>query len=169
MNVMLVLLVAIAVVYDLRERRIPNWLVLCGGVLALGAALFGGGLMAFGKAMLASLLGVAAFFPFFMVRLVGAGDAKLFGMVGSFVGLPGLLPVLFYTVLVGGVIGVLAILFSGTASRFLQNLKLILVFLVYRAEGSEVSLNGIASQSAARIPYAVAIAAGVLIWMVRQS
>lgn len=169
MKLMLVLLVAIAVIFDLRQRRIPNWLVLGGFSAGLGGVLFHDGWGAFGNSLAASLLGMLAFFPFFLLRMLGAGDVKLFGMVGSFVGTAGLLPIWFYTVLAGGALGIISVLLAGTFPRFIQNLRLLLVSLIYRSGASSVSLGGMVEQSSARIPYAVAIAAGVAVWLGRQS
>lgn len=169
MKLMLVLLVAIAVIFDLRQRRIPNWLVLGGFFIGLVGVLLLDGWVALGNSLVASLLGVLAFLPFFLLRMVGAGDVKLFGMVGSFVGTAGLLPIWFYTVLAGGVLGIASVLLAGTFPRFIQNLRLLLISLVYRSGANGVSLRGMAEQSSARIPYAVAIAAGVAVWLERQS
>lgn len=169
MKLMLVLLVAIAVIFDLRERRIPNWLVLSGFCTGLGGVLFHDGWAALGNSLAASLLGMLAFFPFFLLRMVGAGDVKLFGMVGSFVGTAGLLPIWFYTVLAGGVLGIASVLLAGTFPRFIQNLRLLLISVTYRSGVSGVSLSDMAEQSSTRIPYAVAIAAGIAVWLGRQS
>ena len=169
MKLMLVLLVATAVIFDLRQRRIPNWLVLGGFSAGLGGVLFHDGWGAFGNSLAASLLGMLAFFPFFLLRMLGAGDVKLFGMVGSFVGIAGLLPIWFYTILAGGLLGIVSVLVAGTLPRFIQNLRLLLLTLTYRSGVDGVTLRGMAEQSSTRIPYAVAIAAGVVVWLGRQS
>ena len=166
---MLSILLALAVVYDLRERRIPNFLIVGGIALALAVSAYHGGWSGLGSSLAAMLLGMAAFIPFFAVRMVGAGDVKLFGVVAGFVGFGALLPVWLYTVLAGGVLGLLSVILSHSFPQFLSNLKLLLIALTYRVPGSEMSLSAIATRTSARIPYALAIAAGTLFWMLRQS
>lgn len=166
---MLAILLAIAVAYDLRERRIPNSLIVCGLVLALGGSGYLGGWAGLGASLAATLLGMAVYVPFFAVRMVGAGDVKLFGVVAGFAGLGALWPVWLYTVLAGGVLGLISVILSRSFPLFLSNMKLLLISLTYRVRGSEMSLSAIATRTSARIPYAVAIAAGAMYWMASQS
>lgn len=162
-------LLALAVIHDLRERRIPNYLTVGGVILAVGLAAYRGGPEALAATLLAMLLGAVAYLPFFALRLVGAGDVKLFGVVGGFVGLQALLPVWIYTALVGGLLGIGAVALSHSFPQLLGNLKLLLISRTYRVPAAEVPLQSIATQTAVRVPYAAAIAAGVIIWMVSQS
>ena len=75
---------------DLRRRRIPNWLTFPGLGIALAAATWAGG----GSGLLAALLGaglaLAIFFPLFLLRCMGAGDAKALMVLGALWG-PGTL------------------------------------------------------------------------------
>ena len=78
------LIVLTAAVTDLRWRRIPNWLTLPALPLGLIAqAVYGDG---FVQGLLGALGGFAALFVLFAVGGGGAGDVKLFTVVGSFVG-----------------------------------------------------------------------------------
>jgi prepilin peptidase CpaA len=79
-------LLVLAVIYDQRERRIPNILILVGLVLGLSWNIYGAGF----PGLLFSLQGLAAglallFIPFALGGM-GAGDVKLLGMVGAFKG-----------------------------------------------------------------------------------
>lgn len=92
---LLPLLVILAATYDMRERRIPNWLttagVAAGVVLHWKAALLGLGL-----ALLVMMV------PFFM-RAVGAGDVKLMTAVGALAGPKGFLFIAVFSAVAGGV------------------------------------------------------------------
>lgn len=169
MLVVLSVVLALAVAYDLLERRIPNCLIAGGTVLAFALAAWHGGAAELGAALAAMLLSLAAIFPFFALRMVGAGDAKLFAVVGGFVGLDALLPVWLYTVLAGGVLGVVGIGLSHSFPQARANIKLLLISLTHRVPGVEMPLEAVAVGTSARIPYAVAIAAGAAIWMVGRS
>jgi prepilin peptidase CpaA len=73
----------VASVSDVRERRIPNWLVgtlALGGFVSVVASSYGTGTLArsVGTALLAGLLGFAIWLPSVLSRRLGAGDLKLF-------------------------------------------------------------------------------------------
>ena len=77
------LLLAIACIWDLRTRRIPNALTLPAAALALVFHLVSGGWSAAGTSLGGWLLGAALFFPMFALRGMGAGDVKLFAAAGA--------------------------------------------------------------------------------------
>ncbi|MFT4106824.1 MAG: prepilin peptidase [Lacrimispora sp.] len=93
--------------FDVREHRIPNWLVLSGfisGILLdllksaeiLKGAVFWQILFLFCFKFAAA---AAVFFPLFLCRMIGAGDIKVIGLIFAYLGpmagaaalLPGLL------------------------------------------------------------------------------
>jgi len=100
--ILLVLLVT-AVIFDLRERRIPNWLTfpfMAAGV-AYHAAVNGlpGALVS----VQGLALGIALLILFYAAGGMGAGDVKLLGAVGSILGPAHLLFAFVYSALVGGI------------------------------------------------------------------
>jgi leader peptidase (prepilin peptidase)/N-methyltransferase len=83
----------LAAIYDLKERRIPNWLTV-GGALCAGLAwAIDGGLECAG--MVAGLAGLAAAAPNLVrPRQVGAGDVKLAAVLGALLGFTDVIAVL---------------------------------------------------------------------------
>ncbi len=81
--------------YDLQQRRVPNWLVVAGAVLAVVALALGTGPLGFDWQ--AALLGGAAGFGFLLLfyatGLMGAGDVKFAGVLGLWVGLSAFIPI----------------------------------------------------------------------------
>ena len=76
---------ALAAGWDLRERRIPNWL---SGV-ALCAALVvaaGGAGVPIGEALLGAIAGFAVFLLPFSLGVVGGGDVKYVAVIGAWLG-----------------------------------------------------------------------------------
>ena len=168
---MLALVMLLAVVFDLRERRIPNPLVL----LALGAGMFfnltgpqvaaGTGLftvtpgaLGISGAVLGALTGLALLMPLYLLRATGAGDVKLMAGIGSFTGAGAALNIVLFILLAGGVLSLARMLWAGNSRRVMANVSMALGQML---PGSAGTFN-IATHSADRMPYAVAMAAGLL-------
>ena len=161
---LLAALLLAAVATDLRSRRIPNLLVIDGIVIAHAAhaaALFTGTDPVAGPAWWSPLAGVAigfaALLPLYLKGACGAGDVKLMAMVGAFVGAKTVLVATICTLLAGGLLALLFMLGRGVAAHTLNNLR---VMFLARGARSASSRATPLDRTAARLPYAVAIAMG---------
>ncbi|HTJ91820.1 MAG TPA: prepilin peptidase [Pararobbsia sp.] len=97
-------LIALASVWDLHARRIPNWLVGSGLVVALIVqAMLHGALEGLAYALGGCLVGGVLMLPGYALRLIGAGDVKLMGVVGAFCGAVGAFEIVLVTAVIGGV------------------------------------------------------------------
>lgn len=70
-----------AMVFDVRQKRIPNGLCLSGGVLCLAITMATRGAAETGSCIVAVFFVIALCWPLFLLRAVGAGDIKLLGML----------------------------------------------------------------------------------------
>ena len=173
-HTLLVALLAAAVLVDLRSRRIPNRLVLSGIALAFIAhavALITGSVPLAGPdwwAPLAGLLGgFTLLMPLYLLRATGAGDVKLMAMVGAFVGAPAVLGATLYTLLAGGLLALVFMLGRGVAAQTLANVRFLLTDWALRLSTGQGARLAPLQTTAARLPYAVAIALGTgaaLLW-----
>ena len=71
---------------DIRHRRIPNSLVIGGFVSAFvlaGHSPFG---ISVNQALIGVLIGFLSLFPFFVLRVMGAADVKVFAVLGAWCG-----------------------------------------------------------------------------------
>jgi prepilin peptidase CpaA len=123
---LLAVLVA-AAIYDVRYRRIPNWLTVSGVVVGFlinwRIGLPEGGL-------LFALQGLGAGFGIYLVlyvlRAMGAGDVKLMAAVGALVGYQRWFGIFFVTAIVGGIMALILVTARGRLRKTLWNVGFIL-------------------------------------------
>jgi prepilin peptidase CpaA len=107
-------LLCVAAAYDVRARRIPNWLVVLIAVLGLGfSAVTGPGLRGLLTGVAALLVGLAIWLPSWLLRWLGAGDVKLFAAASAWLGVKGAIEGAVFGGLVGGILAVVWILRFG--------------------------------------------------------
>jgi prepilin peptidase CpaA len=153
-------LAAAACWFDVRTRRIPNWLTFPAAALGLVAATVahsGQGTVASAGGL---LLGLAIFFPLFVLKGLGAGDVKLMGALGAWLGTSMIFGVAFYTALAGGVFALVLIVRHRYAGQAARNLYLLITH--WRVFGIR-PLDSLTLETAAgpKLPYALPIAAGL--------
>lgn len=104
-------LAALGAAWDVRTRRIPNWLVLALGVVAAIATFAAGGLALLGSSGLHALAALLIGMVLFAVRAIGAGDAKFYSAAALAVPLDRALPMLGWVALSGLVIVIILVIF----------------------------------------------------------
>lgn len=167
--VILAAIVIVATAIDVRSHRIPNWLV---GAGALGGLAFHA-LSPFGSSALFSLagmaIGMAAFLPLYAIGAMGAGDVKLMGMVGAFLGTTSVLGAVLATFIAGGVLALGAAVHKRLIPQLLSNVCMLVLHRNTGAISLKSSTSGEKNLSVGEMPYALAIAAGtaVQIYFVR--
>lgn len=155
-----------AAVSDLRSRRIPNALTVGGASLGLAWHLWLGGWGGAAHAGSGLAVGLVLFFPVFALGGMGAGDVKLLGAFGAWLGPWGALWAAFYGVVAGGVMGLAVSLSQGYTKTALRNVgSLICSWALLGVR----PVDGMTLRSSAgpRLPYAVPLAVGAMltVWL----
>lgn len=161
----LMTLLGVAAWFDIKSRRIPNWLVLTGLISSLGIQLLfsSGGVSAWGLGILA---GFGLFLPLYLVHAMGAGDVKLMAVVGGFLGPAAAVDVVLTTLVAGGVLAIAVALWSGALRHTLANVRFLMVDTMFKTlHGGSARIDA-PPTSAGNLPYAVAIAAGTFAHLV---
>jgi prepilin peptidase CpaA len=149
------LLAVIACWTDLRSRRIPNWLTVPGAVVGIGASTAFGSWQGLKTSLLGLAVGLVLLLPFVALRSLGAGDWKLAGAIGAFVGPGALVDLLLGSVFVAGIMAVALVIYKRRVRETVRNIGHILVSLVtFRLPGMQVSLD---NPDSLKIPYGVAL------------
>ena len=96
-----------AVIEDIRNHRISNYLVLCTFVSGVGFHLMNSGLVGiFGFVLAGSATGFFALLPFYVLGGMGAGDVKFFTAIGAFLGPFATLYAVAMTLVIGALIAI---------------------------------------------------------------
>ena len=116
-----------AAVYDVRYRRIPNWLSLSGVLLGLALNTFlyqGWPGLRLGLQGLA--FGFGVYFVLYALRAMGAGDVKLMAAVGAIIGARDWFGTFLITAIIGGAMSVILMLLKRRVHKTLWNVGFIL-------------------------------------------
>lgn len=170
-------LLAAAAIFDFARRRIPNLLV--GSGLALGLALNtllpeGFGLFnrhgPGGLGLLAALGGVLVagglLLPLYLLGAMGAGDVKLMAMVGAFLSPAQAFWAVLVVLVTGGALSLVFALRNSVLPKVLNNLRLLFLGAASSLLLRESPNLSVTRESAGRMPYALAIAVGTMVYLV---
>jgi prepilin peptidase CpaA len=170
LKALLALIVVVAAIFDVRWRRVPNWLTFPG--LMLGIAL--NTLLLQSEGLWSSLeglgLAILVYFPLYLLRGMGGGDVKLMAAVGAIAGPANWLRIFLFTLLFGAAAAVILILSKRRVRRTLQNIGAILMSL---GSGQAPYQNNpqldVRRDEGARLPHAMTIACGTLVFLIAQA
>ena len=150
---------------DWRSRRIPNWLTVPALLLGLGANALAGGWPGAKAALEGAGLGLGLLLPFVLARGLGAGDWKLMGALGAFLGPARLVVVLLGTVFIAGAMAVAEMVRRKRIRQTLANLwTLILIILTFghRSARENISLD---NPGLMALPFGVAAALSTVVFI----
>jgi len=129
----LLAVVLVAAVYDVRFRRIPNWITVSGAALGLLLNAFLSGppdawfsLSGVWFSLRGLGLGFGVYFLLYLIRAMGAGDAKLMAAVGALVGWQDWFGIFVITAILGGVMALIVVALRGRMKKTLWNVGFIL-------------------------------------------
>jgi prepilin peptidase CpaA len=152
----------VATVWDLKTRRIPNFLTFGSALVAVAVHVYAGGWAAGGWSVAGWFVGVAFFLPFFALGGMGAGDVKLLAAIGAWLGPGPAVWVALFSLIAGGIIGLVVALSYGYLTQAIANLSW--MFQFWRAEGPKpVPEVTLATHKGPRLAYAVPVFAGLMV------
>lgn len=148
-----------ATLMDLSSRRIPNYLTVTAALVGLSGQMALSGLPGFWDGLAGMGVAILLFFPFFMVRWMGAGDVKLLMAIGVTLGWRMELLVSVGSLMVGLITSLAFLMLKGELWTYLKRYGLMLRGLL--TTGQLVYIPPLSHEAAnIRFPYALAIAMG---------
>ncbi len=167
--IMIVLLATVftAAVFDVRSRRIPNWISVAGALLGIALnAFLADGISGAWFSLKGLLLGFGVYMALYMIRAMGAGDVKLMGAVGALVGPSNWFGIFVITAILGGIMAVILVLAKGRFKHTLFNVVFILSEMI---KGRPAYLKredlDVKSKKALGLPHGAVIAVGVVFFL----
>jgi prepilin peptidase CpaA len=146
----------IAGITDWRWRRIPNWLTVPAAAVGLAVNSAAGHWSGLKSSAEGLGLGLLLLFPFVLIRALGAGDWKLAGALGSFLGPHELLMLLAFAVMISGVMALTLVIYKRRLGEMLRNIARLLFALATGHPGHpSVSLD---NPESLKVPFGVAVA-----------
>jgi prepilin peptidase CpaA len=166
LKILLVCTVVIAGLYDLRYRRIPNWL----NVSAMSVGVLLNLLLFAGHGLILAMLGIGCalvvYIPLYLVRGMGAGDVKLMAAVGAIAGPRNWMGIFIATAVLGGFVSLIYVLFRRRLHETFWNMTLIVSELTrFRVPAVRDSRLDVRSSDALRVPHGALIAVGVITFL----
>lgn len=165
-QVAVLVMTGLGALIDVKTRRIPNVLTFGGAGAGVVYHLSSGGFSGLAHGAGGWVLGIALFLPMFLMRGMGAGDVKLLGAVGAWLGPEGVLWGCLYSVLAGGVMALVVGAWHGYLGKAFHNLWALFGF--WRTTGIQ-PLPGLTLGDAPgpRLAYGLAIFAGTVatVWL----
>jgi prepilin peptidase CpaA len=156
-----------AAFYDLRVRRIPNWVNLTGASLGIALNGYFEGWAGAATAIGGLLVALCVYLPLYALKGMGAGDVKLMAAVGALAGLGNWLLIFITTALLGGLAALALVLWRKRVNQTLLNLSAILGQLAKcKVPAEHDDTLSIQNDKSLKMPHGAVIAAGVGLFLV---
>ncbi len=154
-------------VFDVKSRRIPNFITFPAFLFGLALHLALGGWRQLLSSLAAGIICGLVFLVFYLAGGMGAGDVKLILAVGCIAGLSHVAYLLVLTALSGGVMAIVWAVARGRLQQTIMNVGELASH--HRQEGLQPhpDLN-IKNVATLRLPYALAIAGGSMLTLYFQ-
>ena len=123
----LLLIVALAAaVYDVRYRRIPNWISAGGIAVGVLANSLTHGIPGLLLSLGGFAMGFGLYFLLYVIHVMGAGDVKLMGAVGALVGWQNWMAIFVIAAVLGGIMAMILIISRNRVKRTFWNIGYLL-------------------------------------------
>lgn len=157
-------LLILSITWDVKTHRIPNQVILVGMFTGFIFSFFSTAVSPL-NSIEGAIFGLMVFMPFYLLRILGAGDVKLLSAVGFFVGFPGVLFVALFSGLGGGVLSIVYALRHHEFMQMWKNTIRSVSTLLFQIESRDHSSQWVMAERPKRLPYALAIAFGTLFYV----
>lgn len=166
LKVLLIVYVSTCAIYDLRFRRIPNWLNVAGlsmGLILNAVLLHWTGLLDSGCGLMLALI---VYLPLYLLSALGAGDVKLMAAIGAIAGPRDWFFIFLATCVVGGVLGFCVAVAKRRLNETLLNTSSLASSLLhFRVPRISMPSLNVGDPKALKLPHGFSIAVGSIAFL----
>ena len=158
-------IILFAVLEDMYFSKISNNLILFSYILGILNAIFNLGYCNVIMYFCSSIVPLILLFPLFYFHMIGAGDIKLYSILGCFFGLRILTLILIFSIIIGGVISLCILFYKKGFYRFIYLKEYIFLYLNTNIRCNYIEMTNAKEYS---FPFAVAIGLAVLLSLYKE-
>lgn len=153
----------VALVCDLFRGRIYNALTVPFAIFGLVVSTWLSGVPGLANSGVGLLLGLILFFPLFLGGVMGGGDVKFLAAVGAWVGMKTTIEIAVLSVLFGGLMALLILVFTGKILDFWRRVSFSLLTLL----SSELRFAWPSLDKTSTMPFGIpmAVATILVVWV----
>jgi prepilin peptidase CpaA len=160
LTIILFLILAIAATTDILYRKIPNAVTIPTVIFGLVFHTYLSGINGFLFSAGGTFLGLGLLLIFYIMGMMGAGDVKLMGAIGSILGPSGVFKAFLFTAIAGGVYAIIVMAAKGQLMPFLKRIVLSLKLSLLTRKPTLLPSEGKASTV---LCYGIAIGVGTML------
>jgi prepilin peptidase CpaA len=164
----LLIVLVTAAITDIRSYKIPNFLTFSGMLCGILYHTVQNGLSGFVFSAGGALVGMSLLIIFYLAGGMGAGDVKLLGSVGAFLGAKAVFMVGLYTAIIGGVYALLLIALNPAESKSMVT-RTYISLRTFVCTGEFITIPPGADEKKLSLCYGVAIALGGMVYIYFES
>lgn len=160
-EILLLCIVSISVYTDIKENKIKNKYLIVALILGLAISLITDGIAGTKDSILGIIVPFIMLFLFFVMRMFGAGDIKLFCTIGAIMGLNFVLNNIIYSFFLAGIVVIAKIIFTGQLFKIIKGLYY--YFKAMFLNKTIIEFYGIEEN---KFPFGIAIFLGTVVQLV---
>lgn len=153
----------IAVINDLTVYKINNKLILIGITAGLASCILSKGALGIWVFLSGFLIPMLLLMLIYAAGAIGAGDVKLFGVIGGLIGVRAVLSCIIYAFIIGAAIGLIKIIINKKLLNYLKHLILCVSTFMYSHKFSKLN-----NQEITKIHFSIPILFGVIIYCIKS-
>ena len=157
----LTIVLLIAVIVDIRSHKIPNWLTFSSSIIAIIYHTCVKGTEGLLFSLKGLLVGIAVLIIPYLMGGIGAGDVKLMGVIGGFLGYGSVFIAFLCSAIIGGFYALMLLALNGHIKETLQRYGTMLKTFLLTQKFIYISPSS--QEKKPRLCYGVAIALGTII------
>ena len=157
----LLTLLSVTLYTDIKDNKIRNIHLLPPLLLGLVISVLSNGLDGLKSSVLGTIIPFVALFLFFALKMLGAGDIKLFCTIGAIMGVNFVINNIIYSFFAAGVVVIGKLIFTGNLFKILKG-----IYYFFKAIFIGRSLIEFPKIEGNRFPFAIAIFIGTILQLI---